>query len=255
MLDKDVVLVVDDSTTARSAIINVLRDHLYCKDIVEASDGQEALRRLKQRPDIDWIFCDWEMPVMAGDELLKAIRENPDTAHLPFIMITSKGDRDSLVKAVQLGVTSFIVKPFTAKKLVEKVFLAQGRMERRNAERTRVTKEEKVALKFAATAGFEAEMIDISLSGLLMKVAHEAVKSVTVFDTFQAKVGHPHGKGSAVLPCQVIRLEADPMHPSRTDSIRLAARFQPMDEDARKHLVSYIEAAARQARASKSQED
>ena len=223
MLDKDVVLVVDDSTTARSAIINVLRDHLYCKDIVEASDGQEALRRLKQRPDIDWIFCDWEMPVMAGDELLKEIRSNPDTAHMPFIMITSKGDRDSLVKAVQLGVTSFIVKPFTAKKLVEKVFLAQGRMERRNAERTRVTKDEKIALKFATTANVEADMIDISLSGLLMKVAHEAVKSVTVFDTFQAKVGHPHGKGSAVLPCQVIRLEADPMHPSRTDSIRLAA--------------------------------
>lgn len=254
MLDKDVVLVVDDSTTARSAIINVLRDHLYCKDIVEASDGQEALRRLKQRPDIDWIFCDWEMPVMAGDELLKEIRSNPDTAHMPFIMITSKGDRDSLVKAVQLGVTSFIVKPFTAKKLVEKVFLAQGRMERRNAERTRVTKDEKIALKFATTANVEADMIDISLSGLLMKVAHEAVKSVTVFDTFQAKVGHPHGKGSAVLPCQVIRLEADPMHPSRTDSIRLAARFQPMDEDARKHLVSYIEAAARQAKASSNQE-
>lgn len=248
MLDKDVVLVVDDSTTARSAIINVLRDHLYCKDIVEASDGQQALRRLQQRPDIDWIFCDWEMPVMAGDELLKEVRNNPDTAHLPFIMITSKGDRDSLVTAVQLGVTSFIVKPFTAKKLVEKVFLAQGRMERRNAERTQVTIDQKLALKFASTAGIEAGLVDISLSGILMMVEHEAVRNVTVFDSFQAKIGHPHDKGSAVLPCQVIRLEADPMHPSRTDTIRLAARFQPMDEAARKHLVSYIEASVRQAR-------
>lgn len=251
MLDKDVVLVVDDSSTARSAIINVLRDHLYCKDIVEASDGQDALRKLKQRPDIDWIFCDWEMPVMPGDELLKEIRSNPETAHLPFIMITSKGDRDSLVTAVQLGVTSFIVKPFTAKKLVEKVFLAQGRMERRNAERTRATTDEKVLLKFASADGVEVEMVDISLSGILMKVEHEAIRHVTIFDSFQAKLGHPHGKGSAVLPCQVIRIEADPLHPSRTDSVRLAARFQPMDEEARKHLVSYIEASARQARASK----
>jgi len=254
MLDKDVVLVVDDSTTARSAIINVLRDHLYCKNIIEASDGQEALRLLKQRPDIDWIFCDWEMPVMAGDELLEEIRNNPETAHLPFIMITSKGDRDSLVTAVQLGVTSFIVKPFTAKKLVEKVFLAQGRMERRNAERTRVGKNQKAVLKFNSGIEAKGTLVDISLSGLLMMVEHEAVRSITVFDSFQLKIGHPTGQGSAVLPCQVIRLEADPTHPSRTDKIRLAARFQPMEEEPRKHLFSYIEAAARQAKASKKQD-
>ena len=248
MLDKDVVLVVDDSTTARSAIINVLRDHLYCKDIVEAANGQEALRKLKSRPDIDWVFCDWEMPVMAGDELLVEIRKTPETAHLPFIMITSKGDRDSLVTAVQLGVTSFIVKPFTAKKLVEKVFLAQGRMERRNAERTRADKDEKILLKFGTAAEIEADLIDISLSGILMLVEHETVQNTTVFDTFQAKIGHPHGNESAVLPCQIIRLEADPLHPARTETIRLAARFQPMDEASRKHLVSYIEAAVRQAK-------
>lgn len=249
MLEKDVVLVVDDSSTARSAIINVLRDHLYCKDIIEASDGQDALRKLRQRPDIDWIFCDWEMPNMAGDELLVEIRGNPDTAHLPFIMITSKGDRDSLVTAVQLGVTSFIVKPFTAKKLVEKVFLAQGRMERRNAERTRAAKEQKITIKFSSLADVEADLVDISLSGLLMLVEHEAIRATTVFDAFQAKINTPHSAEALVLPCQIIRLEADPLHPSRTETVRLAARFQPMNEQARKNLVIYIEVAARQAKA------
>lgn len=248
MLEKDVVLVVDDSTTARSAIINVLRDHLYCKEIVEASDGQEALRKLRQRPDIDWIFCDWEMPVMAGDQLLKEIRDNVETSHLPFIMITSKSDRDSLVTAVQLGVTSFIVKPFTAKKLVEKVLLAQGRMERRNAERTRVNKDQKVRLTGGALEGVEADLIDISLSGLLMLVPSLEAKDAAVFDTFKANIDTPHSTDTVVLPCQTIRLEADPLHPSRTETIRLAARFQPMDEAARKHLVSYIEATARQAK-------
>lgn len=252
MLEKDVVLVVDDSSTARSAIINVLRDHLYCKEIVEASDGQEALRKLRQRPDIDWIFCDWEMPVMAGDELLKEVRGNCDTAHLPFIMITSKGDRDSLVTAVQLGVTSFIVKPFTAKKLVEKVLLAQGQMERRNAERTRAGKDYKAILQFDASSDIEASLVDISLSGLLMLVPHEAVRKMTVFDVFKAQMEIPNSSESIVLPCQVIRLEADPLHPSRIEIIRLAARFQPMDEISRKHLVSYIEAAARHARSAAS---
>lgn len=249
MLEKDVVLVVDDSSTARSAIINVLRDHLYCKDIVEASDGQDALRKLRQRPDVDWIFCDWEMPNMAGDELLVEIRNNPDTAHLPFIMITSKGDRDSLVTAVQLGVTSFIVKPFTAKKLVEKVFLAQGRMERRNAERTRAATEQKTWLTIGSLQEVEADLVDISLSGLLMLVQHELIRTTTVFDAFQAKIDLPSSNESFVLPCQIIRLEADPLHPSRTDIVRLAARFQPMNEQARKNLVSYIEAAAHQAKA------
>lgn len=249
MLDKDVVLVVDDSSTARVAIINVLRDHLYCKDIIEASNGQEALRRLKQHPEIDWIFCDWEMPVMGGDDLLKEVRQSPDTAHLPFIMITSKGDRDSLVTAVQLGVTSFIVKPFTAKKLVEKVFLAQGRMERRNSERTRVTQKYKLDLLFGADQQAQAELIDISLSGMLMKVPHEQVRRVTVFDSFKARLEHPHSKTPANLPCQVIRLEADPKYPARTDVVRLAARFQPMDEYARKYLVNFIEITARQSKA------
>lgn len=249
MLEKDVVLVVDDSSTARSAVINVLRDHLYCKDIVEASDGQDALRKLRQRPDIDWIFCDWEMPNMAGDELLVEVRSDADTAHLPFIMITSKGDRDSLVTAVQLGVTSFIVKPFTAKKLVEKVFLAQGRMERRNAERTRAATEQKAWLTIGSSQEVEADLVDISLSGLLMLVKHEAIKASTVFDIFQAKIEPLGSNESFVLPCQIIRLEADPLHPSRTDVVRLAARFQPMNEQARKSLVSYIEAAAHQVRA------
>lgn len=248
MLEKDVVLVVDDSSTARSAIINVLRDHLYCKEIVEASDGQDALRKLRLRPDIDWIFCDWEMPNMAGDELLTEVRNNPDTAHLPFIMITSKSDRDSLVMAVQLGVTSFIVKPFTAKKLVEKVFLAQGRMERRNAERTRAARDQKVELKFGSVNGFQADLIDISLSGVLILVQHEAIKDVTVFDAFEARIDAPNSDETLVLPCQIIRLEADPLHPSRTDEVRLAARFQPMNEASRKHLVNYIEAAARHAK-------
>lgn len=248
MLSKDTVLVVDDSTTARTSIINVLRDHLYCKDIHEASNGQEALRKLKQHPEIDWVFCDWEMPLMSGDELLQEIRNTPETAHLPFIMVTSKGDRDSLVTAVQLGVTSFIVKPFTAKKLVEKVFLAQGRMERRNSERTRVNQEHKLVINFN-NQETEAELIDISLSGLLMKVEHAPLRNqISVFDNFISQLELHKNSGTANLPCQVIRLEADPLHPSRTDIVRLAARFQPMDEEARKKLVSFIESVARQAK-------
>lgn len=250
MLDKDVVLVVDDSATARTAIINVLRDRLFCKEVIEAADGQEALRLLKQRPDIDWIFCDWEMPVMAGDELLAAVRDNQATAHLPFIMITSKGDRDSLVTAVQLGATSFVVKPFTAKKLVEKVFLARGRMERRNAERIRAARGQKVFMKFAGGDLIEADLIDVSLSGMQVLADHDAMRQVTVFDQVQVKMTMPNTDKISAMMCQVIRLEADPLHPSRVDKIRVATRFQPMDTEARNYLVDYIEATSKRGAAS-----
>ena len=95
-------------------------------------------------------------------------------------------------------------------------------------------------------------LIDISLSGVLILVQHEAIKVVTVFDAFEARIDAPNSDETLVLPCQIIRLEAHPLHPSRTDEVRLAARFQPMNEVARKHLVNYIEAAARQARAAAS---
>ncbi|WP_114417417.1 response regulator [Marinospirillum perlucidum] len=245
MLEKDVVLVVDDSATARTAITSVLRDRLYCKEILEANDGKEALQLLNQHPEIDWIFCDWEMPVMAGDELLAAVRENPQTAHLPFIMITSKGDRDSLVTAVQLGVTSFVVKPFTAKKLVEKVFLARGRMERRNAERIKASQGQKAEMKFGTETSVDGDLIDISLSGMLILCEHEPVRGITVFDKLQVKVLHPSTQQELILPCQVIRLEADPTHPSRVEQIRVATRFQPMPAETRTLLVDYIEATRR----------
>ncbi len=246
MLDKDVALVVDDSATARSAIVQVLRDRLYCREVLEASNGQDALKMLGKHA-IDWIFCDWEMPVMAGDELLAAVRENPATAHLPFIMITSRGDRDSLVTAVQLGVTSFVVKPFTAKKLVEKVFLARGRMERRNSERVRAASGQKAWLKFAQSAAIESDLIDISLSGLLVLADHDLLRSYTVFDALQVKLQMPDASEQPVLPCQVMRLEADPTHPSRTDKIRVAIRFQPMDPQARQALLAYIEQTSRRS--------
>ncbi len=245
MLENDVVLVVDDSATARTAIINVLRDRLYCKEVFEASNGKEGLRILQQHPEIDWIFCDWEMPVMTGDQFLTAVRENPETAHLPFIMITSKGDRDSLVTAVQLGVTSFVVKPFTAKKLVEKVFLARGRMERRNAERIKASNGQKARLKFTGKDAVESDMIDVSLSGLLTLCDHEPIKGIAVFDKVQVQVTLPHSDKQLNLPCQVIRLEADPMHPSRSDQIRVATRFMPMEAETRGRLVDYIEATRR----------
>lgn len=241
MLSNDRVLVVDDSAAARAAIVSILRDHLFCKEIIEANDGQDALRKINQISNLDWIFCDWEMPNLSGLDVLKEIRSKPQTSHLPFIMVTAKGDRDSLVAAVQEGVTSYIIKPFTAKKLVEKVFMAKGRMERRNAERTKVGKEEAIKIVLPSKTKTAAKLIDISLSGFLCLIQHEVVGDTKIFDKLIGQFILPKTKEVAGLPCQLIRLEADPHYPARTSHIRLAARFLPMQEAQRQLLVSYIE--------------
>lgn len=114
------ILVVDDAPFIRDMVKKQLRDRIPGLELNEAADGARALALIKQwQPEI--VLSDWEMPVMTGEELLREIRGNTDLASLPFIMITSRGDRDHVVKAVQLGVSDYITKPFTPEELLRKV--------------------------------------------------------------------------------------------------------------------------------------
>lgn len=114
------VLVVDDAPFIRDMLRKQLRDHIPNLEIKEATDGAKALSCLKQWwPDI--VLSDWEMPNMTGEELLREVRDMPNGAKLPFIMVTTRGDRDHVVKAVQSGVSDYITKPFTTEELLRKV--------------------------------------------------------------------------------------------------------------------------------------
>ncbi len=117
------VLVVDDMSTMRRIIKNVLKQ-IGFSDLVEAENGQDALNKL-QAGDIGFIVSDWNMPVMQGIDLLRAVRANPDLKHLPFLMVTAEAQKDNIIEAVQAGVSNYVVKPFTAEALqakLEKIF-------------------------------------------------------------------------------------------------------------------------------------
>jgi len=124
------ILVVDDAPFIRDMIKKQLRDQIPDLELKDAADGVRALALIKQwSPEV--ILSDWEMPNMNGEELLREVRSMPNNANLPFIMITSRGDRDHVVKAVQCGVSDYITKPFTAEELLRKVtkqLKAIGRM-------------------------------------------------------------------------------------------------------------------------------
>jgi two-component system chemotaxis response regulator CheY len=119
-MNKDIkILVVDDFATMRKVIRNLLKQVEY-ENIVEAEDGVIALRILKSQK-IDFVVSDWNMPNMTGLELLKAVRSDEDLKSMPFLMVTAEALQDNVIAAVKAGVSNYIVKPFTAETLNDKI--------------------------------------------------------------------------------------------------------------------------------------
>lgn len=113
------VLVVDDFSTMRRIVRNVLRE-LDFKNILEADDGTTAVDVL-QSHKVDLIVSDWNMPKMTGLELLKFVRSNDKTKDIPFLMVTAEAQKENIVEAIKAKVSNYIVKPFTASTLAEKL--------------------------------------------------------------------------------------------------------------------------------------
>ncbi|MFT5721350.1 MAG: two-component system chemotaxis response regulator CheY [Motiliproteus sp.] len=119
-MDKNLkILIVDDFSTMRRIIKNLLRD-LGFNNTVEADDGITALPVLKSG-GIDFLVTDWNMPGMSGLELLEKVRSDPALAKLPVLMVTAEAKREQIILAAQAGVNGYVVKPFTAAVLKEKI--------------------------------------------------------------------------------------------------------------------------------------
>jgi two-component system, chemotaxis family, chemotaxis protein CheY len=113
------ILAVDDFPTMRRIVKTLLRQLGYT-NVAEAEDGQAALTKLQQEK-FDLVLLDWNMPKMTGLELLKAMRADATLQHIPVVMITAEGRKEDVLEAVKAGVNNFIVKPFTAETLEEKL--------------------------------------------------------------------------------------------------------------------------------------
>ncbi|WP_148862351.1 chemotaxis response regulator CheY [Marinobacter fonticola] len=119
-MDKNMkILIVDDFSTMRRIIKNLLRD-LGFTNTDEADDGNTALPMLKSGK-YDFLVTDWNMPGMSGFELLQAVRADANLKSLPVLMVTAEAKRDQIVAAAQAGVNGYVVKPFTAAVLKEKI--------------------------------------------------------------------------------------------------------------------------------------
>ena len=121
-LDKNMnILVVDDFSTMRRIISNVLRQ-LGFDNIIEAEDGSKALEILEAEK-VDFVITDWNMPQMSGLDLLKALRasEKQELKDMPVLMVTAEALQDNIIAAAKAGVNNYIIKPFDAQTLSEKI--------------------------------------------------------------------------------------------------------------------------------------
>ena len=119
-MDKNMkILIVDDFSTMRRIIKNLLRD-LGFNNTHEADDGTTALPML-QNGNFDFLVSDWNMPGMTGIDLLKEVRASEKLASMPVLMVTAESKREQIIEAAQAGVNGYVVKPFTAGTLEEKI--------------------------------------------------------------------------------------------------------------------------------------
>jgi len=112
-------LVVDDFSTMRRIVRNLLKELGY-SNVEEAEDGAKALAKL-QVEKFDFVVSDWNMPIMDGLTLLKEIRSSPSISHLPVLMVTAEAKKENIIAAAQAGASGYVVKPFTAATLDEKL--------------------------------------------------------------------------------------------------------------------------------------
>jgi CheY-like chemotaxis protein len=131
-MSKVSVLVVDDASFIRDLVKKCLRNYIPGIKIEDAVNGKKA-QAILMRETFDLVLCDWEMPEMSGLELLTWCREQAHLKAMPFVMVTSRGDKENVVQAIQAGVSGYVSKPFTNEQLLNKVKQALHKIGRLDA--------------------------------------------------------------------------------------------------------------------------
>ena len=113
-------LIVDDSQTMRRIVVNTLKNLGY-EDFVEACDGKDALIKLAGDDTLNFVITAWNMPVLSGLELIKAIRSDEKMGDIPVLMVTTRGVKEDIIEALKARVNNYVVKPFTPSILRDKI--------------------------------------------------------------------------------------------------------------------------------------
>ncbi len=228
------VLVADDASFIRDLIKRTLRQHMPFTEVVEAVNGNKA-RALLKKDQYHLVLCDWEMPEVSGLELLEWLRayeQETGADKTPFVMVTSRGSRDHVVKAVQAGVNDYIGKPFTAEQLVSKAMKALHKHRKliQQIMAGKVSNTNKVASEQQSL--LTAKSSSPQLPSSAPSQAANPLLAASASNTLVAKAAPSQTKASA----KKVRFrvgkevqEADLLDISLTEAILVAPRYEPAE--------------------------
>lgn len=233
-MERIILLVVDESLSAREIIRYALENSFSKIEIDEASNSREAKEKLEHR-QYDFILCDWESPAIKGDKLLQWMRKHPALNTTPFIMLTSKNDRSYIMKALQSGVNSYLVKPFTVVGLIHRVMSVITKLDRREFER--YASDSPVCLKFQKHK-LNGNLIDISLGGLLgtfhRRESFPQILERVIIDIepdYKTKISGIHG---FIVRIQAAEKTVDSKY------INIAVKFLNISSEIKKELNNFL---------------
>ncbi len=212
------ILVVDDSPTVLDLVSKTLHTKIGVQNIQTAENGKDALKILQEK-HIDIIISDWNMPTMDGEELLYEVRNDADLKHIPFVMMTANSDRDFIVTAIQLGVTNYLVKPFTPLELEEKLRLTWGSFNMRNTPRQAALPKHIVSMAVCNNV-IKGHFLNLSQTGALVRLNNDPCLSLFKSCDITLELIDPQGvdRNAAIitgLPGIITRLTAeDSFHPT-----------------------------------------
>jgi two-component system chemotaxis response regulator CheY len=173
-------LVVDDCQLVRNLVRNTLENRLGADTVYTATNGNEALELLNAR-EIDIIIADWQMPKMDGAELLRTVRQSDKMKKIPFIMMSSLGDKEHVLSAIQNGVSQYVVKPFSAEKLEDAIQKSWNSANRRGAVRLAGMPEHRVRVQ-TSNRKLAGTVKNISHTGMLIELPYS--RDLNLFNNY-----------------------------------------------------------------------
>jgi CheY-like chemotaxis protein len=233
-MEKLRILVVDDMASVRNIVKHGLERSFFNVEIDESANGKEAQTKL-ENSHYDLIICDWEMPLLKGDELLNWVRSHPTLNTTPFVMLTAKSEKEHVLRAIQAGVTGYIIKPFTIDGLVQKITAVIDKFDRRQFERYNAN--DSITFRFQGHTA-KGNLIDISLGGNLSVFS---VKNPLprILEKVFIDIDPKNNPKIAEMQGFVIRIQAAEAF---IDSpyVKIAVKFLDLASDKRSELTDFI---------------
>lgn len=241
-------LVIDSSPAMRNYVRKILRQDLRFDQIHEGKDADDALRILKSGRLINWIFSSWELPGLSTHDFLQIIRNSFNNMHSRFVLMSANDERVVRNFAIQEGIADYLCKPFAPCQMVNLVHRLTGLVERRKAERFKVSLPCEIDIGFDSFHHYGAELVDISMTGCRVKTSPVKSGSGYIGD-FATVTLLPEMGETFQVEAKIRRLEFDQCCTDPLRNTQIAVEFIDATAALKERLEAFVSSCRAQSAA------